>query len=73
MIVLNLNNYVVEILDSTSVLAWTIFTPKRFEPRPPFFSMLKYDNSGQASKNFKFFSSQVFQIFDFFKHGSPEN
>ena len=48
------------------------FTPKRFEPRPSFFSMSKYRNSRRDSKNFKFFSPQVFQIFDS-KHGSPEN
>ena len=48
------------------------FTPKRFEPRPSFFSMSKYRNSRPDSKNFKFFSPQVFQIFDS-KHGSPEN
>ena len=48
------------------------FTPKRFEPRHSFFSMSKYRNSGTESKNFKFFSLQVFQIFDS-KHGSPEN
>ena len=48
------------------------FTPKRFEPRLSFFSMSKYRNSRRDSKNFKFFSPQVFQIFDS-KHGSPEN
>ena len=48
------------------------FTPKRFEPRPSFFSMSKYRNSRRYSKNFKFFSPQVFQIFDS-KHGSPDN
>ena len=34
--------------------------------------MSKYKTSGRDSTNFKFFSPQVFQIFDF-KHGSPEN
>ena len=48
------------------------FTPKRFEPRPSFFRMSKYRNSRQDSKNFKFFSLRVLQIFDS-KHGSPEN
>ena len=48
------------------------FTLKRFKPRPSFFSMSKYRNSRPDSKNFKFFSPQVFQIFDS-KHGSPEN
>ena len=48
------------------------FTPKRFEPRPSFLCMSKYRNSRRDSKNSKFFSQQVFQIFDS-KHGSPEN
>ena len=34
--------------------------------------MSKYRNSRPDSKNFKFFSPQVFQIFDS-KHGSPDN
>ena len=48
------------------------FTPKRFKPRPSFFSMSKYGNSRPDSKNFKFFSPSVSQIFDS-KHGSPED
>ena len=74
-----LKNYVFELNGFTSVTArfgslWRkiFFTPKRFEPRPSFFSMSKYRNSRRDSKNFKFFSPQVFQIFDS-KHGSPEN
>ena len=43
-------------------------TPKRFEPRHPFFNMSKYRNFPVASKKFKFLSLQVFLIF-YSKHG----
>ena len=58
--------------DRTIWVFCDFFTPKRFEPRPSFFSMSKYRNSRRDSKNFKFFPPQVFQIFDS-KHGSPED
>ena len=58
--------------DRTIWVFCDFFTPKRFKPRPSFFSMSKYRNSRRDSKNFKFFPPQVFQIFDS-KHGSPEN
>ena len=45
---INLNNVVFEIHESASELARfgfrTILTPKRFEPRLPFFNMSKYGN-----------------------------
>ena len=49
-----------------------LFTPKRIEPRIPFFYTSKYQTWRFKKKKIKLFSSRVFQIFDS-KHGSPEN
>ena len=74
---LNLNNYVVEITCTcfgtrTIRVSNDFLTPKRFDPRLPFFNI-----SIKIWKQFfpikiKFSSSLVFEIFDS-KHGSPEN
>ena len=48
------------------------FSPKLFKPRRPFFYTSKYGTWRLFRKKIKFFSPQVFQIFDS-KHGSPEN